>query len=248
METKNNIRYGTVRAFDAEEVNETRTIDFVISDNSKDRHGTVLDLEGWELDAFNRNGIVGYQHNLYGDMCNAPDPDDVIAAGRAIPDGGVLIGRTTFEPESVNPRAEKIFRKVILGTLKSTSVGFNPMEDGRYGEADQARGAENETFYFGKRELLEYSVVNIPSNRNAQVRTMRDNTTSALMYVSRELGAKYRLSQIENMSVRNVLDLLDGKDLEIRETDPEKVAKMLREKDAQIDMLNRKLSFQKLNN
>lgn len=249
METTN-IRHGYVREFDPEQAKETRTIDFVISDASKDRHRTVLNMDGWDLDPFNRNGIVGYQHNLYGDMCNAPNPDDVIAAGRAFVDGNLLIGRTTFEDRDLNEVADKVFRKVLLGTLKSTSVGFNPLEDGTYGEGEEARGAANETYYFGKRELLEYSVVNIPSNRNAQKRKMRDNTASALQFAYSQLGGKFRYSQIENMRVTDVLALLEGKDLEITETDPEKVRKMideithLKQRNA---MLERQLTFEKLN-
>jgi len=65
---------------------------------------------------------------------------------------------------------------------------------------------------------------------------MRDQTTSAITYTFRALGGKYRLSQIENMRVRDVLDLLDGKDIEIRETDPDKVRKMLLEEMAQKDI------------
>lgn len=249
MET-NNLRFGQVRAFDADEVAETRTIDFNISDESKDRHGTVLDLKGWDLDPFNRNGVVGYQHNLYGDMCNPPEPEDVIAKGNVFAEGRNLVGRTTFAPKDVNEKAERVFRMVLTGFLNSTSVGFNPLEDGTFGEGEEARGAANETYYFGKRELLEYSIVNIPSNRNAQVRQMRENSASALMYLRRELDYKYSLAQIERFTIAQALDALDGKDLEIRETDPEKVREMLnkithlQQRNA---MLERQLTFEKLN-
>ena len=50
---------GQVREIPAN-VEETRTIPFVISDDSKDRHSTVLSTDGWDLEAYNRNGIVGY--------------------------------------------------------------------------------------------------------------------------------------------------------------------------------------------
>lgn len=247
METNNDtIRFGLVRAFDPEQVAETRTIDFNISDESKDRHRTVLDLKGWELEAYNRNGIVGYQHNLYGDMCNAPEPEDVIAKGNVFAEGKNLVGRTTFAPSDVNPKAERVFRMVLTGFLKSTSVGFNPLEDGTYGEGEEARGAANETYYFGKRELLEYSIVNIPSNRNAQVRQMRDNSASAILYLRRELDYKYTLAQIERFTIAQALDALDGKDLDIRETDPDKVAKMLdqiRGLEQENAMLKRRVTF-----
>ena len=53
----------------------------------RDRHRTVLNPAAWQLDNFNRNGIVGYQHNVYGDgLCSGPNPDDVIGRGRAFLD------------------------------------------------------------------------------------------------------------------------------------------------------------------
>ena len=65
------------RAKFPKDIEETRTVQFVISTDSKDRHGTKLNMKNWQLDNFNRNPIVGYQHNVYGDnMCVPPNPDD----------------------------------------------------------------------------------------------------------------------------------------------------------------------------
>ena len=214
-------------------VEETRTIEFIISDESKDRHGTILKTDGWDISSFNRNGIVGYQHNVYGGgLFSEPDPDSVIAKGFAFIESRQLIGKTTFEPAEINPLAEKIFRKVLYGTLKSTSVGFSEIEPGYYGQGNEARGASNETYYLGKRELLEYSIVNIPSNKNALVRSMKDQTTGALTYALSHLGNKFRPGQIEEMRICDIMDLLSGKDLEIRTSDPDRVRKLLAENSA----------------
>jgi len=56
---------------------------FTASTSTKDRHGTVLNMEGWDLEKFNINPIIGYQHELYGAPCEKSDPDDVIGTGRA---------------------------------------------------------------------------------------------------------------------------------------------------------------------
>ena len=230
---------GNIRSI-PKNVEETRTIPFVISDNSKDRHSTVISSSGWELDAFNRNGIVGYMHNVMGGgMCDEPDPDFVIGRGNASVEDGQLIGKTTFEPADINPMAEKIFRKVLFGSLRSTSVGFQELVPGVYGKGDEGLGQKNETYYVGKRELLEYSIVNIPSNRNAQVRSMRDQTAGALAYVKRILGDKFRISQIESMSVGDVLDLMDGKDIGIRSNNPNEVRRLLSENAAQKALIER---------
>jgi hypothetical protein len=243
------IKFGQVREIPQEAI-DTREVEFVISDESKDRHNTILKADGWELDNYNKNSIVGYQHNVYGGgMCSGPDPDMVIGKGHARIEGVETIGKVFFEPADINPLAEKIFRKVLFGSLRSTSVGFSEITKGTYGEGDQAKGAPQETFYFGKRELLEFSVVNIPSNRNAQVRAMRDQTQGALAYVSRELGDKFRLSQIEQMRVCDVLDLLEGKDVEIRSVDPDEVRRLLadiEQRDRRIATLETKIKYYKL--
>ncbi len=226
---ENKIKFGEVRAIPAN-VEETRTIPFTISDTSRDRHHTIFSSAGWDLSAYARNGVVGYMHDLMGGgLCEGPDPDSVIGRGLVYAEGDQLIGDTTFEPAEINPTAEKVFRKVIFGSLKSASISFNELERGNWGLGEEAMGAVNETYYVGRRELLEYSIVNIPSNRNAQKRTMLHSAAGALAYVSMQLGDKFRMSQIEELRVCDVLALLDGKDVEIRSTDPDEVRRLLAE-------------------
>ena len=194
----------------ASDVETSRTIQFVISNNTRDRHRTVLDATKWQLDNFNRNGIVGYQHNVYGDnMCSPSNPDDVIGRGRAFLEGNQLIGEVVFEPADINPLAEKIFRKVLFGSLRATSVGFAEIGKGAYGTGTQARGAADETYYFAAQELLEFSIVNIPSNPDATKRALRDQASHALMYVKRALGGGTSFADIESMTVADVLRQLD---------------------------------------
>jgi hypothetical protein len=240
MKTKQ-ITFGQVREI-PKNVEETRRIPFILSTGTKDRHHTILNQTNWQLDNYKRNPVIGYMHNLYGDLCNAPDPDDIIAQTKSIgviqEAGGLLAlaASAEFEPASLNLKADKIFRKIILGTLGAASVGFLEIGKGNWGKGDEAEGRDNETYRFAGQELLEWSVVNIPSNPDGVKRAMRDQTTAAISYAFRALGGKYRLSEIETMTVRDILDLLDGRDLEIREKDPEKVRKMLDSKGAQSDI------------
>lgn len=145
---------------------ENRTVEFVISTNDKDRHGTILNMQNWDLTNYNLNGIVGYNHEVY----SSTNPDLILGTGKAYVEGegddAKLIGQVTFETEDVNPLAEKIFRKVLNGTLKATSVGFMPISvNGKYGEE------RNGTYYYYGQELLEFSIVNIPSNPKAVKRS-----------------------------------------------------------------------------
>ena len=221
------VKEGIVRSI-PKNVEETRTIPFIISDGTKDRHNTVLSAEGWDLAAFRKNGIVGYMHSVYGgNLIADPNPDMVIGKGRAFIEGDKLIGDTTFEPESINPFAEKIFRKVLFGSLNSCSVGFSELIAGTYGIGTEAKGMINETYYFGKRELLEYSIVNIPSNRNTQKRTIREEPEGVQRYASMMLGGKLSDSQIKNLTIQDALSLLEGRELEINSKDPAAVRRMI---------------------
>ena len=203
---------------------EARTVEFVASDSSRDSHRTVVPVEKWNLERFNRNGIIGYQHNVYGDLCGNEDPDRVIGTGEARVENGQLIVRVTFEPADLNPLAEKIYRKVMHGTLKAVSVGFLPTAEGHWGTGDEARGGKNETFYFDGQELLEVSVVNIPSNANALRRSLRDNTADALRFVYRAFGGRYRFAEIEEMRVREVVERLTMKDERLTMKEEEGIA------------------------
>lgn len=151
-----------IRKIDVEE----RVIEFVASDNSVDSYGTVIPVDKWDLTRYAKNGAVGYMHDVYGDsLSKAADPDDIIGKGEAFVEGEQLIVRITFEPADLNEKADKIFRKLQFGSLNAVSVGFQPTARGHRG--DEKRGEDKDVYYYDGQELLEVSVVNIPSNKNA---------------------------------------------------------------------------------
>lgn len=146
---------------------KTRTIPFVFSDETRDSYGTVLPVKGWDLSAFNKMGVALYNHSSYGS-----DPDNVIGTARAWVEGNKLLGEITFEKEDINPKAEKVFQKVLAGTIKGCSVGFRTMERGEWGKGEEAYDGKKPTYYYGRRSLLEISVTPIPANQNAKVRSV----------------------------------------------------------------------------
>ena len=146
---------------------DERTITFVASDSTRDSAGTVLNQDNWDLTRFNSNGIIGYQHKVYGGWDDTDNPDNVIGKGHAYIEDGKLMVDITFEPKEINELAEKIYQKVLFGSLRAVSVGFLPIGKGRFGE-----GADAETYYFAGQQLLEVSVVNIPANPNALRKSM----------------------------------------------------------------------------
>jgi len=201
---------GYIRRIDASQ----RMAEFVISDNSEDRHGTVLNMDNFKLDNFKKNPIVLYQHQGYGGP--ESDPDDVIASAEVFEEGmgqdKKLIGRAYFEPAEVNEKADKIFKKIQQGTLRATSVGFMPIEDengriGQFGKDDGTGSRFNtDTFYFYGQELLEFSIVNIPSNPNAVRNGLGEATRSF---------TDYPRQAVDN--AKKALQIKDGDNPEIQE-------------------------------
>lgn len=153
---------------------DDRKHSFVISDSTIDRHGTIIPIEAWDLSNYMKNGIVAYQHETGGWNNN---PDTIIGKGRVWIEDDVLIGEVEYEPEELNPLAEKIRQKVEFGTLRAASVGFVPL-DGHWG--NERKGEDPDIFYFDHVELVEFSIVNIPSNPNALKRSYEEFKTERL--------------------------------------------------------------------
>lgn len=198
-----------IRSALPEDVETSRTIEFVASDNTRDSYGTVLPVDKWDLDRFNKNGLVTYQHSYY-----SKDPDSVIGKGVARIEGKKLIVRITFESADLNPLAEKVFRKILAGTLNGVSVSFAPTSRtiGRWGDGKESRDGENPTFYFDGQELLEIGVVTIPSNKNATRREF-DNNVDMVRYVHDALDGTKSYTEIENMTIGEATRLIGSETL-----------------------------------
>ena len=209
----------------SDDVEKTRTVTFVASTDSRDRHGTVLNQKNWDIDNFNRNPVIGYQHNVYGgNECNEPNPDSQLGVGKAYfettkkaskDEKTELLIDVTFEPAELNPLAEKVFQKILHGSLRASSVGFIPLKDdkgnkGTYGKQNEdGEITDSDTYFFVGQELLELSIVNIPSNPDALKKSFRNDTSKALTFLTKALNMRY--AEIEDLKVRDILDILDGR-------------------------------------
>lgn len=201
---------------------DKRTATFIASTYDKDRHGTVVNQKGWDLENFNRNGIIGYQHNVYGaGMCEKATPDDIIGKGYAYVKEEKLYVEVEFKPEGRSELADKVWQDVSDGYLNTVSVGFIAKGEGRY--LNDETGKEKEfygyvekghTYYFDGQELLEVSVVNIPSNPKALKKSFRDSTANSINFLLKHFDYKYNREQVFEMKVRDIIDLLEGVDTE----------------------------------
>lgn len=129
---------------------------FVISDETPDSYGTVFKLAGWDLSSRAIKKKVTYGH---------PKPDDtddtnIIGTGEeTISDR--LYSLLTIERAEINPKAERIHQKLLLGSLTDASVRCR-VEDGRMG--DESRGENPKIFYYTVSKLIDWGIVNEGSN------------------------------------------------------------------------------------
>jgi hypothetical protein len=205
---------------DKSTVESTREITFVIASeatNKEHRNKFLYNWDKWNLDNFNSNPIVGYQHNVYGDnMCVAPNPDDVIAKATAWADTfkgkRAILSKATFEPAELNATAEKVFRKIIFGSLNACSTGVLP-----WGGPLQVEHSKNDKgqivdsfLRFPGQMLAEWSVVNIPADANALRRSLKSHAISGLSNILKYIP-ELSMNDLRGLKVQEVLDLLEKK-------------------------------------
>jgi phage head maturation protease len=125
-------------------------MEFILSDNSVDRVGDVIEHSGWDLRQFSRNPVCLFGHNSSFIVGKWHDTKVV---------GNELRGKLELAPRGTSDRIDEIRRLVEADILRSVSVGFRvlasePMKDGT--------GTR-----FLAQELVEASLVAIPCNTNA---------------------------------------------------------------------------------
>lgn len=129
-------------------------IEMIGSTDYVDRDGESIDPKGWNLKNYKKNPVIIPAHDY-----RQP------AIGRAkriqLKDGK-LIFRIEFPPEGDNPVAD-VYRKLYKGGfMTASSVGFIPQD---WVEGDGKKGSPARTYT--KAELLELSLVSVPSNPEA---------------------------------------------------------------------------------
>ena len=146
-----------------------RQYEFTASTADMDRDGEVIDVEGWDLRNFKKNPVIMYAHDYR-----------TLPIGKAAHIGvkdGKLKNTVEFPPEGTYEFADIVERLVNTGYLKTESVGFIPKkwEDGDGGEKTPRRT-------YTKQELLEISIVPIPSNSNALMNAVKEGVITTKQF------------------------------------------------------------------
>jgi HK97 family phage prohead protease len=128
---------------------DDRTMEFVMSTETKDAHGTVL-KQDWDLKRYRKNPVFMWAHD-----------SNELPIGRVIEVGvkdGQLQGKVEFAPAEINPKAEQVYQAYKAKFLKGVSVGFRS-HDIRVEKHDDVKVP-----ILAKNELYELSGAPIPSN------------------------------------------------------------------------------------
>lgn len=122
----------------------------IASTNSVDRHGEVVDNNGWDLKAFKKNPVILWAHDHNEPAIGVSKKTWVEGVGKK--------AKLMIQPviHDVTEKARAVKQLIELGVIKTLSVGFKPLES-----------PDNVTFT--KNELLEVSMVNVPANADAMM-------------------------------------------------------------------------------
>ena len=127
---------------------------FVVSTPEVDRYGTIIVPSGIDYTAYLNNPIVLAQHD-----------SDKWPIGRCL--GFAMNGENleaTIQIECITEEGKKLNKLINAGFVKAVSVGIIPVE-----YEEQTIDGSKVTVYT-KSELVEFSVVSVPANRQALIK------------------------------------------------------------------------------
>lgn len=139
-------------------------LEFVLSDETVDRYGDIVEAAGWVLANFKKNPIALFGHDSrfpIGTWANVRVEDNK------------LIARLVLAAKGTSQRIDELISLVEQRILRAVSVGFRPIDSDPI-DPKQPWGAQR----YKKQELLECSVVAVPANPSALDRAKSLNISS----------------------------------------------------------------------
>lgn len=153
----------------SDEIIRDRILTFKGSDETVDRYGDIVRVDGWKLDAYKMNPVFLLHH----DQRSVP-------VGRTLkvwkakglsdsPNGKALLFRVYFPTAEVSADSDVAFKLFKAKILNATSVGFRAKKynDPTSPEERKSIGLGPYGVEFIEQELYELSGVTVPANPNA---------------------------------------------------------------------------------
>lgn len=192
---------------------------FTISTNSPDRDADILEPKGCQLKNYKKNSVVLFAHDYHslpiGKSVNIQALDNHIEA------------EVEFAPTSF---AQEVRMLCEQGFLNAASVGFIPIEAEPIESKSGDDGLPRQGYRYKKWDLLEWSIVPVPSNFEALIQNAKakgielpalqeelDLELSEAKITAAEGSEKAEEAKIEHSEEPNTLTIEDSDDLkEIR--------------------------------
>jgi HK97 family phage prohead protease len=153
----------------AKVINKDRIVEIIGSDESKDRHGDKILVDGWDTKNFESNPVILLNHNSR----ELPVAKALKVWKHTTASGEKQLRFYLYFPEKdVSEQSDKVFKAIKAGLLSTSSVGF------AYKSYEFARNEEHAkelgiSFPYGvlikEAELHELSIVTVPANANSLV-------------------------------------------------------------------------------
>jgi hypothetical protein len=150
---------------------DKREVDYVASDETRDRSGDVVLVKGWALEAFAKNPLFLMEH------MPSFGPLGIVPEIRKGTNDGVraLLAKTRVHEEDKMSDAARIRARLVMdGDVTGMSVGFIPIDPYRPTDDGERKslGLGPYGVLHRKQELFELSSVLVPDNANAVQRKL----------------------------------------------------------------------------
>ena len=176
-----------------------RVLEFIGTTEVPDRDGEVIRAEAWQVDRYTKNPVVQWAHQY-----------DKPPIGRTLSIRQNKKKETIFEIEFVEKEtyefADTIYKLCKGGFLNATSVGFIPIE------YEKGKKESDATRVFTKVELLEISIVPVPSNPEALITARNEGviTTKEFEFVTLPVEHKQNKDKTPQVEIKDEIDYLNS--------------------------------------
>lgn len=128
----------------------------VISNGNEDSYGTTFNPDGINIKRFSKNPVLIYNHRAHDDALPIGHVENIRRG-----EGTEVLADVYFESVTKNSRGKDIYNLFKVKALNGFSIRFNPLKFG---------DEKNNEYTFEEWELVEVSVVVLPSNETAIVK------------------------------------------------------------------------------
>ena len=139
---------------------------FKITDDSLDRHSERVMPDGVDVSHFKNHPVMFYNHHRSVDAYwadgNATKITPIGKWENITSKDGAIYADAVIDTQ--DPLGKEVFRKVQNGIINACSIGFRAVE---WSDDEELKLQGQRGYTITKSELLEVSIVDIPSNRNA---------------------------------------------------------------------------------